>query len=114
MIPGSVVIDFGRGWACSNEVTFVVERDLITLPDGSKASKHVNTLRVLACHNVIGELKKEDKLECVFKIDESGDKKGYTAEVNAMTAEMMILKITSIINNPQEIIKKIGGYQNGK
>lgn len=114
-MEGSVIIDFGTGWACSNDVAFVVEKDLVTLEDGSKASKHTNTLRVMAYHNVVGQIKKGDALECVFKIDESGAKKAFTAEVNGMTPEMMILKILSTTDNQQEIIKKIkGGYNYAK
>lgn len=114
-MTGSIVIDFHRGWACSNEVAFVVERDLIKLPDGSMGSRHTNTLRVMAYHNVVDRIQKGDKASCVFKIEESGDLKAYEAEVNGITEEMLILKILSTTNNQQETIKKIkGGYQNGK
>lgn len=114
-MEGSIIIDFGTGWACSNDVTFIVEKDLVKKADGTQACKHTNTLRVMSYHNVIGGIKKNDKVECVFKIEESGAKKAYTAEVNGITPEMMILKILSTTDNQQEIIKKIkGGYNYGK
>lgn len=110
-MTGSVIMEFGRGWACSNEATYVIEKNLITLEDGSRVSKHTHTIRAMAYHNVISTVVKGDRADCVFKDDETGEKKSYNTEVSGITKEMLILKIINYTDNQQEIIKKIkGGY----
>ena len=105
-MQGSVVIDFEKGWACSNEATMLVERELVTI-DGKKYSKHTSTIRAFSFFNVEGEMAKEDVGEAVFKMDESGTQKGFKVKVVGLTEEMAILEVLEDIENYKVITKKI-------
>lgn len=114
-MQGSVIIDFGNGWACSNEASVVVERNIIEGPNGQKLSKHTNTIRVLYYLNIIGEMVKDVEAEVVFKMDESGTEKGFKTKIVGLTEEMAILEVIEHIENYKSITKKIkGGYNYGK
>lgn len=111
---GSIVLNFNGGWACSNDASLVVERDLIKTENGM-VSKHTNTLRIMGLHLVKGTISKTDVVNCVFKNEETGLLQGFEGTVVGLTNEMTIIKITKSTENYKEIIKNIkGGYNYGK
>ena len=101
-----VVIDFGTGWACSNEADDMEERELITLDNGERVSKRTHVIRAQNFLNVEGEIKIGDIASLVYK-GEDGVPKGYGAEVTIVKNELLVLKVTSIIENHKSIIQKI-------
>lgn len=104
------IIDFKRGWACSNDVDINIDRELIVV-EGERRSKHTTTIRAMGYLCVYGQLLLGDEVEVVCKDDE-GNKKGYAATVTGMTPEMLILTKKAQIENYRDIIKKIKGGNN--
>ena len=109
-----VVIDFGTGWACSNEADDMEEKELITLDSGERVSKRTHVIRAQNFLNVVGEIKIGDEANLVYR-GEDGIAKGYGAIVTILKNELLVLKVTSIIENYKLITQKIkGDYKNGK
>lgn len=105
-MQGSVLIDFGNGWACSNEASVLTEREPVVIDD-VKYSKHVTVIRVLEYLNVDGKMEKDTEAEVVFKMDESGTEKGFKTLIVGLTDEMVILQVIENIENHKLITKKI-------
>jgi hypothetical protein len=101
-----VVIDFGTGWACSNEADDMEEKELITLDSGERVSKRTHVIRAQNFLNVVGEIKIGDEANLVYR-GEDGIAKGYGAIVTILKNELLVLKVTSIIENYKLITQKI-------
>lgn len=105
-MQGSVLIDFGTGWACSNEASVLTEREIVVI-DEVKYSRHITVIRVLSYMNVTGEMLKDSQAEVVFKMDESGSEKGFKTKIVGLTEEMAILEVVENIEDYKSITKKI-------
>lgn len=104
---GSVLISHNSGWACSNDVTFNVERDIITADSGEKVSKRTNTLKIKGLFDVIGKICINLSVDCVFKTDDTDKVQGFTGTITAQTKETTLIVIHSKTERTKEIIKKI-------
>lgn len=103
---GSAFIVHEKGWSCSNDVTFEVEKDIIEV-EGKKASKQTNTLKVKGIFNGAGILSIDDKVQCVFKIDDTFKKQGFLGTVNAITEKTTTILLLTKTDKTKEILNKI-------
>lgn len=95
-MEGEAIFCYDKGWACSNEAAYVVERDIVNR-DGQMFSKHTATVRVMDFF-VTGEpFGVGDKVDIIFR-NEEGVRTGYSGEVKGLTDAMAVLVISGEIN----------------
>lgn len=113
-MEGSVIIDFGTGWACSNEAVITLNREIVNI-GGSRFSKSTQIIRALPYLNVYGTMEKEMEADVVFKEDSTDEKKGFRVKITGLTDQMVIMQTIGSIENYKLITKKIkGDYNHGK
>lgn len=105
-MTGSAFFSHENGWACSNSVTFDVEKDIIE-ENGKKVSKHTNTLKIKGLFNGKGFLEQDTNVDCVFKLDTEKKLQGFTGKVMGKTPTFMVIKLLSKTERVKEILKKI-------
>lgn len=106
-MTGSVFIIYPGGWACSNEVKFDVEKDIITGENGDRVSKQTNTLKIKGLFIGKGEIDKNIFVDCVFKLDEKNNLQGFTGQVSGLTKDLAIITLLTKTERTEEILKKI-------
>lgn len=103
---GDIIIGWPDGWACSNESYSETQKEFSRDEKGNilpvPATK-VTVFIVKDMYTVEGELKPGTKVQCVFRLQDTGDKIGFIGEVertiDSMTAISMKGKINEDVNN---------------
>lgn len=105
-MTGSIFITNSTGWAASNEMMWVVDREILEI-DGKKASKHTNYFKIkgLFLYNI--ELSKEMFVDLVIKMDDSNKVQGFTGVITGITATSVAVRVLTKTERIQEILNKI-------
>jgi hypothetical protein len=105
-MTGSVFISAPTGWACSNEMFWIIDREIIER-EGKKVSKHTNFLKIKALflHNI--EISKGLFVDLVVKLDDSDNIQGFTGVITGQTKETTAIQILTTTERTQEILNKI-------
>lgn len=105
-MEGEAVFCYEGGWGCSNDATYVVERDLVKKEDGSMVSMHTPTVRLMD-HFINGKKPELGSVaEVIFRSD--GTKIGYKTKIKGITDGMVVLAVSgdAIVKNILDTIKK--------
>lgn len=92
------------GFACSNNVNFDVERDIIE--DGEeKISKATETLKYYAIFEGVGALSIGQNVMCLFKSESK--KYAFNGKIRIMNGDLTVVDLITKSERIQEIISKI-------
>jgi hypothetical protein len=105
-MTGSIFISAKKGWACSNEMLWVVDREIIER-EGQKVSKHTDIFKIKALflHGI--ELSKNLFVDLIVKLDDNDKIQGFTGVVIGQTNETLAIMKLTTTERTEEILNKI-------
>lgn len=104
---GFIVWD--KGFACSDDVIFDVERDPVRSAEGEIKLVENKTLKYNSIFEGAGKIVKGEKVFCLFK---SGDiKSGFVGTIRGKSGELTIVDLIGKSEYINEIISKIKSFK---
>lgn len=106
---GFIVWD--KGFACSNDVIFDVEKDPVRGANGKINLIENKTLKFLSIFEGQGVITKGEKVFCLFKSDNI--KSGFVGVIRGKSGDLTVIDLSGKSEYISEIILKIKSFKGG-